>query len=282
MPGIIYQGDNLPILRDMDSGSVDLIYLDPPFNTGRQREDGSNSYSDSWPSMDAYLDFMRERLVELHRLLREDGSIYLHCDWRVSHHLRLMLDEVFGEDNFLNEIAWCYSPTGPLSRNFWSRKHDTILFYSKSPGQNTWIRQYTELTDNDLKRFRHVDSDGRKYKIVRGHCQYLDEHKGRQVASWWVDIPSRGTATKSKEWVGYPSQKPIALLRRIIEASSNAGDVVLDPFCGSGVAVAVAEVLGRVGVGIERNDDVVPICNEIMRVAADRWRLTWPAEVISS
>jgi len=345
----LYYGDNLDILRSRDyfpNACVDLIYLDPPFNSNRsynvlfKDESGYESeaqitaFDDTWHwgyaaeatyhdlvtgapervataigalrelignnQMMAYLVMMAARLVELHRVLKPTGSLYLHCDPTASHYLKIVLDAIFGPENFVNEIVWKRSDakgdTGQGARHF-GRVNDTILFYAKS-NRHTWNPLYTDLDPDYVERFyKYTDPDGRRYKLdnmlgpggaAKGNPQYevmgvtrywryskqkmaeliaagrvvqlkpgnvpmykryLDESKGTPLTTNWTDIDLlRGW---SGERLGYPTQKPLALLERIISASSNPGDVVLDPFAGCGTAVAAAHKLDRRWIGID-------------------------------
>ena len=282
----LFIADNLDIMRGMDSESIDLIYLDPPFNSKKQYKapigspaEGA-SFKDIWTdeevrdgwhseiaedypqihqiilasehtydhSMMIYLMAMGIRLIEMKRILKPTGSIYLHCDPTASHYLKLAMDSLFGRQNFRNEIVWGYAPTGNPPKNGFNRKHDTILFYAFD--DSLFTHQYTELTEYAKSKFSKTDKNGRKYKDFKGRKTYLDESKGRNVPSWWVDLPS-GTTLSKLEKTGYPTQKPLALLDRIIKASSNEGDVVLDPFCGCATACVAAERLGRQWIGID-------------------------------
>ena len=301
----LWTGDNLDIMRGMASESVDLIYLDPPFNSNRNYGvpiEGSGveqAFKDTWTldqadenwlgsianrapalyrvvaaageshsdGMQAYLTMMAVRLLEMHRLLKETGSIYLHCDPTASHYLKLLMDAVFGRDHYRNEIIWCYKASNSPIRNGYHSKHDVLLFYTKSD-DFTFHRQYMSYNQSYLDQtYRYVDEDGRSY---RKHSKrkdgserrlYLDEAKGVPVLSWWTDIIGFGTATQSAERTGYPTQKPLALLRRVISASSNEGDVVLDPFCGCSTACVAAEELRRRWVGI----DLSPLAKELIK-----------------
>ena len=301
----LWTGDNLGIMRGMASESVDLIYLDPPFNSNRNYGvpiEGSRveqAFKDTWTldkddlawlgsianrapalyrvvaaageshsdGMQAYLTMMAVRLLEMRRLLKETGSIYLHCDPTASHYLKLLMDSVFGRDHYRNEIIWCYKASNSPIRNGYHSKHDVLLFYTKSD-DFTFHRQYMPYSDSYLKEtYRYIDEDGRHY---RKHSKrkdgserhlYLDEAKGVPVLSWWTDIIGFGTATQSAERTGYPTQKPLELLRRVIRASSDEGDVVLDPFCGCATACVAAEELGRQWVGI----DLSPLAKELIK-----------------
>jgi site-specific DNA-methyltransferase (adenine-specific) len=352
----LFYGDNLDILREyIADESVDLIYLDPPFNSNRsynvlfKNEAGTESesqiiaFEDTWHwnqkaeetyrflatqspphiskmiaamrefigtnQMMAYLVMMTVRLIELHRVLKPTGSLYLHCDPTASHYLKVVLDTIFGPQQFRNEIIW-KRRTGSSSQVHISNKFgvctDIVLFYAKSelavfhPQYNMDAPGYKEYIE---KHFRHIDENGRRFRIDNlanpalrpnliyeykgykpptngwaisrekmeqwdkegrlyfpkspdGRIQrkrYLDELKGDPVQSLWDDIEP--ISSQSAERLGYPTQKPLALLERIISASSNAGDVVLDPFCGCGTAVAAAQKLGRLWIGI----DITPL-----------------------
>ena len=238
-----------------------MIYIDPPFDIGAdfsmKIEIGEEAftknpnvleeitYRDTWgKGIDSFIAMIYERLVLMRDLLAEDGSIYVHCDWRVNALMRLILDEIFGKENFLNEIVWCYPPGGKPPKYGFHRKHDTILYYSKD-SISTFNHQFKPLTDYQKSKFTKVDENGRRYKEYRRKTRtYLDEHLGSPVPDWWHDIPSLGQ-TISKEKLGYPTQKPEKLLKRIISASTNEGDLVADFFCGSGTTAAVAERLAR-------------------------------------
>ena len=198
----------------------------------------------------AYLSYMAERLALLKMMLKETGSIYLHCDPYASHYLKTVMDNIFGAKNFRNEIVWCYPPGGKAPKHAFHRKHDIIFYYSRG-GNPRFNHQFAHLTDAQVKKFSKTDEDGRKYKEYRGKTRtYLDEMEGSPVPCWWTDIPSLGQ-TISKERTGFPTQKPLKLLKRIIEASTNEGDVVLDPFCGCGTSVVAAEMLKRHFVGVD-------------------------------
>jgi len=279
---ILYYGDNLPVLkRHIADESVDLIYLDPPFNSNATynvlfgQADGTKAaaqikaFDDTWhwdhvaaesfqeivtdggevaqamvafrtllgPStMLAYLSMMAPRLIELRRILKPTGSIYLHCDPKASAHLRLLMDAVFGAKNFVNEIIWFYK-TGGMSKRWFGRKHDVILFYAKGP-KYKFIQQREKSYLAHKYGFSNVtieEDEGGYYTMVG-------------MRDVW-DIPAlRGN---QPEALGYPTQKPVTILERIIEASSSPGDVVLDPFCGCGTAVAASEKLGRKWIGID-------------------------------
>jgi len=335
----LYYGDNLDILqRYIKDESVDLIYLDPPFNSNATynvlfaQKDGTQSsaqiqaFEDTWQwdenavrtyeeevekggpvadalrafylilggsNMMAYLTMMAPRLMELRRVLKPTGSLYLHCDPTASHYLKVLLDMVFGAENYRSEITWKRTSAHNDPGRYGSNK-DTIFFYTRTNNW-TWNPLYINHSEKYKTRFRHIDSDGRlwtdadlsakglsgggyeyEYKGVKSlwRCppetmkkldeegklyftsrggirlkRYLDETKGKILQTIWEDIPPINS--QAAERLGYPTQKPLALLERIIQASSNPGDVVLDPFCGCGTAVVAAQKLGRQWIGID-------------------------------
>ena len=195
-----------------------------------------------------FLCFMAVRLLEMHRVLREDGSIYLHCDSTASHYLKELMDAVFGRKNFLNEIIWCYTGNSTPKLNFQS-KHDVLLFYAKM-GKNTFNPPLVPYSEATLKRYNHVDEKGHGYKMssLRSGLEKVYAKEGKPLEDWWIDIP---VVRKKSERTGYPTQKPLILLERIIKASSNEGDIVLDPFAGCATTCVAAERLGRQWVGID-------------------------------
>jgi site-specific DNA-methyltransferase (adenine-specific) len=225
--------DCLDVLRDLPDESFDLAYLDPPFNTGRSHAATNGAFMDRFDTIQSYLDFLRPRVGHLRRLLTDRGSILLHCDWRACHHLRLMLDEVFGAENFVNHLIWRYGLGGSSPRRF-ARKHDDILFYAKSP------EYYFEAP--------RVRATSRR---MRGLMK-----KATDV----IDIASINNM--AAERAGYPTQKPLALLELLIGACCPPGGRVLDPFCGSGTTLLAAARLGRSFVGIDTNPDAVEIAQE--------------------
>jgi DNA modification methylase len=238
--GVLYCGDNHSRLAAIPTESVDLIYLDPPFFSNRQYEviwgDEAEvrSFEDRWDGgIQHYIGWMRQRVFEMHRVLKPTGSIYLHCDWHASHYLKIMLDEIFGMRNFQNEFIWHYGGGG-ASKKRWGRKHDTLLFYSKG-------RSWTFNVDD--VRVPHKWTSGQRR---------ADGSERNQAGKIADDVWSHhGVMPWASERLGYPTQKPEALLERVILASSNPGDVVLDPFCGCGTSVAVAERLRRQWIGID-------------------------------
>jgi DNA modification methylase len=251
-------GDNLESLKDILDESIDLIYLDPPFFSKQSYEviwgdEGEiRSFQDRWSGgIDHYVGWLYERVEQMHRILKETGSIYLHCDWHAQAEIKVfVLNKIFGSKNFRNEIIWCYSGPANSTKSF-PQKHDTIYRYSKSDAfifnKNDILISYDEAT---LKRRSYAET---KKKGIPFQGKDIEEYlKGRVPFDWWDGINSGGQMS-SRERIGYPTQKPEALLERIIKASSNKGDVVLDPFMGGGTTIAVAEKLGRQWIGIDQS-----------------------------
>ena len=299
-----YTNDNLFILTGLDSESVDLIYLDPPFNSKRTYSApvGSNaagaSFKDMWTwddvnegyleglidnypflvqfiesvkvihskAMMAYLTFMTQRIIEMHRVLKPTGSLYLHCDPTASHYLKVVLDRVFGKGNFGNEVIWHY-PNRLSQKGFpFPKMHDVILLYTKS---GDFVKK--ELLDDSWTPSKtQIKRIEKGWEYYKGKLIVYDEAKAKADGHDLDKTPYMAGKTRgkrindvfvvnmisptSKERTGYPTQKPLKLLERIIRASSNEGDVVLDPFCGSGTTLVAAEGLGRKYVGIDINE----------------------------
>jgi DNA modification methylase len=310
---VIYCGDNLDQLEKLPEACVDLIYVDPPFNSNRNYEvfwgdtKEKRAFEDRHASTQAYIEFMRPRCVELARVLKKTGSFYYHCDWHASHYVKVMLDHIFGENNFQNEIIWKRTSARSDSHRY-NTIHDTILFYTASP-TFTWNPQYQPYDEDYLDEFyTHVDSDGRRWKrgdltspnprpnmmyTFKGYPSpkkgwrftkerleeldregkihypkdpegvprlksYLDEMPGVPLQSVWTDI--RPLHNLAAERLGYPTQKPLGLLERIVKSSSNPNDIVLDAFCGCGTALVAAQNLGRQWIGI----DISPTACRVM------------------
>ena len=288
----IFIKDNLEVLRAFDSESVDLIYLDPPFNSNRDynapigSESAGAHFKDRWTLQDtdvawwgeladkhpalysaihavgvingnkdkSYLIYMAMRLLEMKRVLKSTGSIYLHCDQTMSHGLKLVMDAVFGIGNFRNEIVWCYTQLGK-SKNSFAKKHDTVLFYSKTDNHRfnnvyvpykksnkcSGVYKVNKMTKEQLRKVEKIDK------------------RGKAIEDYWI-MPIINS--QAKERVGYPTQKPVALLERIIKASSNEGDLVLDPFCGCATTCIASEKLNRKWIGI----DLSPKAGELVKL----------------
>ncbi|MCK4871830.1 MAG: site-specific DNA-methyltransferase [Phycisphaerales bacterium] len=217
----------------MPNESVDLVYVDPPFNTGKSQQGAAAKYEDAWPTMEAYIRWIRPRVEQVHRVLKPTGSLLLHCDWRGSHHLRLLLDDVFGPDRFVNELIWSYGLGGSSPRRF-ARKHDTILFYSRT---DVYFFQPPMVPATSAR--------------MRGQLK-----KAGDI----LDIPSLNNM--AAERTGYPTQKPLALLEMLISACCPEGGRVADFCCGSGTTLIAAKRLGRPFVGCDVSDDAVRMTEE--------------------
>ncbi len=258
----VYFGDNLAVLQSIPDSSVQLIYIDPPFNTGREqqrskvttkRSDQGNrigfkgkryetvkstilSYDDQFAN---YWDFLEPRLEEAFRVLNKTGTLYLHLDYREAHYAKVLLDALFGPDCFLNEIIWAYD-YGGKSKSRWPSKHDTILVYVKDPA----------------KYFFDSESVDREPYMAPGLVTPEKVERGKLPTDvWWHTIVS----PTGKEKTGYPTQKPIGILRRIIQASSKEGDTVLDFFAGSGTTGFVAHELGRNFILVDQNPESIEV-----------------------
>ena len=247
-------GDNLAVMAGLPAGCCDLIYADPPFFTGKThvQRDGEHAVRDCWPDgVGGYLDFLRPRLAEMRRLLKPTGTLYLHLDWHAVHYAKVLLDELFGYDHFLNEIVWSYR-TGGVSRKWFARKHDTLLVYARTFGRQKFHPQRGgEFRTDGL----NYDEDGRPYKSTRKGRLYF--HKDGPVVTDVWELPFLSTV--SLERTGYPTQKPEALLERILLAASDPGDVVGDFFCGSGTTLAVAKRLDRRWIGCDVSPQAVTL-----------------------
>lgn len=312
---IIYCGDCLEQLRKLPDACVDLVYIDPPFNSNRDYEifwgetKEKRGFEDRHASTRAYLDFMRPRCAELARVLKPTGSFYYHCDWHANSYVRVMLDGVLGESNFRSEIIWRRNPSKGLAFRGFANNHDSIYSYTGGPGY-TWnpvVMPYDpdNLDEKTSTKYCHRDSDGRIYRLdnlinpnpnrpnltyeflgvkrvwrwtkermqeayesgivvqtkpgsVPQLKRYLDEQEGRPIDDVWTDIPPLNS--QAIERLGYPTQKPLALLDRIVSASSNEGDIVLDAFCGCGTALVAAQKMKRQWIGI----DVSPTACRVM------------------
>ncbi|MDR2172276.1 MAG: site-specific DNA-methyltransferase [Planctomycetaceae bacterium] len=271
-------GDNLEILKTMEDETVDLIYLDPPFFSNRNYkiiwgdEGEIRSFQDRWAGgIDHYIAWLKERVEQMHRILKSTGSLFLHCDWHADAYIRIyILDKIFGEKNFLDAIDWCYEDIGGKSTNYFKRKKDTIFFYQKTNNKKRVFNQPKKaLSESTIKRYgKYFNDKGQisyqklkdvspgafaKLKSIPQDLSeiWLDINKGQPMSDWWTDI----TAIRKgfTEAIGYPTQKPEALLERIIKCASNEGDLVLDPFMGGGTTVAVANKLNRKWIGIDQS-----------------------------
>jgi site-specific DNA-methyltransferase (adenine-specific) len=273
--GAIHLAENLDVLRSLDAGSVDLIYVDPPFNTGTRqkrtqirtvRSDdgdrtgfqgrryksavvGTRAFMDVF---DDYLAFLEPRLVEAHRVLAPHGSFYLHVDYREVHYCKVLLDTIFGREAFLNEVIWAYD-YGGRTRAKWPPKHDNILFYAKDPGN--YVFNWDEIERIPYMAPGLVGPE----KAARGKLP---------TDTWWHTI----VPTNSGEKTGYPTQKPLGILKRIVQASSRPGDMVLDFFAGSGTTGAACLALGRKFLLVDNNEQALEVmARRFSGVDAIRW-----------
>ena len=322
---IIYCGDCLDQLRNLPAKSVDLIYIDPPFNSNRDYEvfwgetKEKRGFDDRHASTQAYLEFMRPRCSELARVLKPNGTFYYHCDWHANAYVRVMLDDIFGENNFQSEIIWRRNLAKGLAFKTFARNHDTIYSYNGG-GKPVWNPQVIPYNLDDLdpktaQKYSLRDPDGRRYQLtsllnpnhnrpnltyeflgikrvwrwteermraaydagmivqprpgaVPRFKRYLDEQGGMPIDDVWTDIPPLNS--QAIERIGYPTQKPLELLKRIINANTDKNQVVLDAFCGCGTAIHAAETLGRQWIGI----DISPTaCRVVAKRLRDECRL---------
>ena len=285
-PNRLFCGDNLEVMRSLPAESIDLMYADPPFFSQREysivwNDAGERrSFSDVWKDgLNGYLIWMNARLAESKRLLKQTGSLYLHCDWHAGHYLKIELDKIFGYHNFRNEIIWCYGGRG-LSKRWFQRKHDMILCYGKSnqslltqkdPRRKTkFNRPRMPYSEKQKPMFKYRDESGRIYRInyVRGKDGkykrfYWDEGTLQDdVFSYLRDGKLAQLTGNAKERIGYATQKPEALLERIILASSDEGDVVGDFFCGGGTTPAVAQRLNRKWIACDSSRAAVSVTRD--------------------
>ena len=270
--------DNLPVLQSMPDASVDLVYTDPPFNTGRSWAGGVGGYLDKFKDAQevlagfewiekafddnsiAYCYFMAHRILEIYRVLKPTGHLFLHCDWRESAHLQIICNFIFGKSRFKNEIIWVYPKSFSADQyqslpQYFSIAHNSILWWEKS-SIAPFNPLYMPFTQKQIREFfHHKDTSGRRFRTRAGKGRtryYSDEAEGIPMTDVWslnVAYPS--------ERVGYPTQKPLALLNRIVKCGSARGGLVLDPFCGSGTALLSARNAGREYIGIDSNEEAV-------------------------
>lgn len=315
----LFKGDNLPFLQGLNSESVDLIATDPPFNKGKDFHATPDSlaagakFHDRWTwerdtheewvdaiadygdktvhhfirmlretgkeDLAAFLCFLGVRLMEGHRILKPTGSLYLHIDHTAHAYAKVLMDGIFGRDNFRNEIVWCY--TGPANTPRWfPRKHDIILFYSRS-NAFTFNREAIRIPYSDAFTKRRQYTEGQR-GITAGYANSRTDAEiaaafgtGKPIEDWWPDIPAGGQMSRG-ERTGYPTQKPLKLYERIIAASSNPGDFVLDPFCGCATTPVAAESLGRRWIGMDLWDG----CHQIIIDRLNQGQQIWqPGQV---
>jgi len=270
---MILNGDCLKELTKVESCSVDLVYLDPPFFTQKKQvlktRDNLSEYSfeDTWTDINSYTAYIQERLKKCKAVLKNSGSIFLHCDRSASHHLRIALDNVFGSENFRSEIIWVYKRWSNAKKGLLN-SHQIIFFYSKTSRFkfNRTFTDYSPTTNlEQIFEMRVRDKNGKTVykKAEDGNSELMREKKGVPLSDVW-EIPYLNP--KARERVGYPTQKPIILLERIIELVTDTGDLVLDPFCGSGTTLIAAKLLDRNYIGIDASCDAVKLTEKRLEV----------------
>ena len=268
---MIYHEDCVNGLKFVEKGSIDLIYLDPPFFTQKKQKQKTRdnikeySFDDSWSSIEAYKKFMKERIEVCREMLKDTGSIFLHCNKSASHYLRMALDEVFGYKNFQNEIIWTYRRWSNAKKGLLNA-HQAILFYSKTKKFkfNRHYQDYSPTTNIDQifqERFRNEHGKS-AYKKDGKKNILLEKKKGVPLSDVW-EIPYLNP--KARERTGFPTQKPILLLEKIISLSSDKGDIILDPFCGSGTTLVAAKILNRKYIGFDILKDAVELSSERLK-----------------
>jgi len=265
-PNRLFWGDNLHVMRQLPSESIDLIYIDPPFFSGKQYnvifgdQNELRSFSDIWEGgMPGYLIWLNARLYEMKRLLKKTGSVYVHCDWHASHYIKVEMDKIFGYQCFRNEIVWYYPHVGNVTKDF-ARKHDVILRYAAGPRWCFNIDDVREPYDpKTLKRYEH------EVVFPGGYVAHPNE-KGKAPVDVWQIPPVRNV---SREQIGYPTQKPEAVLERVIKASSSPEDVVADFFVGGGTTAAVAERLGRRWIACDQSRVAVALTADRLTAQAE-------------
>lgn len=261
----VYNVDCLEGMKELENESIDLIYLDPPFFTQRKQKLSNKlrieySFEDKWKDMNEYLDFLKRRFFEMKRVLKEDGNIFVHCDKIANHRIRILLEEVFGEENFRTEIIWTYKRWSNSKKGL-LEGHQNIYHFSKSSKFkfNILYQEYSPSTNIDqILQMRERDENGKSVykKDENGAIMYGTSKNGVPLNDVW-QIPFLNP--KAKERVGYPTQKPIELLERILKIASNEGDIVLDPFLGSGTTVVAAKLLKRNFIGFDINSNAVEL-----------------------
>ncbi|MDE2821481.1 MAG: site-specific DNA-methyltransferase [Chloroflexota bacterium] len=264
----ILHGDCLLILKKVPTNYVNLVYLDPPFFTQSKQTLKSKalreySFADNWDSIDSYLDFLSPRLYEIRRVMKDNSTIFFHCDRNASHRIRVLLDEVFGYERFLSEIIWTYRRWSNASRSLLG-SHQTIFMYAKTVNYtfNQIYQDYSETTNLDqILQRRERDKHGKSIYVTDfgGRIVLNGPKKGVPLTDTW-EIPFLNP--KARERCGYPTQKPLQLLERIILLASNENDLILDPFCGSGTTLVAAKLLNRSFLGIDSSREAVELSRQ--------------------
>ena len=282
-PNRLFWGDNLHVMRQLPSESIDLIYIDPPFFSGRQYnvifgdQNELRSFSDIWEGgMPGYLIWLNARLYEMKRLLKKTGSIYVHCDWHASHYIKVELDRIFGYGTFQNELVWNYGPKATQHGGHFQRKHDILLYYGRSPQPkfNELLQEYGEGSLAERRtRYKHEDEKG-IYRLTTRRDSTGKKYRAKVYLNEGVllhDVWDIGIINAtSRERIGYPTQKPEELIARIVNVSTNEGDVVADFFCGGGSASAVAQRLNRRWLACDQSRVAVAITADRMNQLVER------------
>lgn len=268
---MLIHGDCKNELKKIEKNLVDLIYLDPPFFSQKtqilkNKENKEYFFEDSWDNVFSYKSYIQERLEECKRVLKNTGSIFLHCDRSASHYLRIALDEVFGAENFQSEIIWSYKRWSNSKKGLLN-SHQVIFFYSKTANFkfNPAYTDYSPTTNLDQifqKRARNENGKTVYKTSEDGGTELIQEKKGVPLSDVW-EIPYLNP--KANERVGYPTQKPILLLERIIELVTNEGDIILDPFCGSGTTLVAAQILKRKYIGLDKSREAIDLSQQRLR-----------------
>lgn len=266
----VMRGDCLDLLATLPEKSIDLIYLDPPFGTQKQQMQTNRkgtktiTYEDRWDSPAEYISWLSVRLIECRRVLKDTGAMMVHCDWRMSHRIRLLMDDLMGEHNFRNEIIWSYRRWTNV-QNSLQRLHQTIFYYGCTTDHlmNPILVEYSPTTNLDqIWQARSRDHRGKSVYATDEdgyHTPYSKAKNGVPLGDVW-EIPYLNP--KARERTGYPTQKPVELLRRVIELASKPGDLVLDPFCGSGTTLVAALLSGRSYLGFDASKDAINLTLE--------------------
>jgi len=262
----IYQGDNLTLLKEFSDNQIDLIYIDPPFCSqttyrckSRIEKDKVYQFQDKFSGVISYVEWLKPRLKEMKRVLKPTGSLFCHLDWRAVHYVKIELDKIFSYDHLVNEIIWCYKSGGVGKKSF-ARKHDTILFYAKDK------KRY-------LEKF-NIKKDEKSYVVTKSGARpitYYNDEKGIYSLvypkDWWNDCGIVSTDAKHSldKRTGYPTQKPVKLLQKIIKATTKEGDIVADFFCGSGTTIVAAQSLNRKWIGCDASEKACQVTSDRLK-----------------
>lgn len=254
----LIHGDALEVASAEPAGALDAIYIDPPFGTGLVQKGRGLRYADRADDPAAFVAWLTPILEQSHRALAAHGSLFVHLDYRAVHYVKVALDGLFGRDQFVNEIIWCYSVGGKSRRGF-GRKHDTILWYARSPDW-AFYPDAVRVPRRGGSHMRLVDGVQEKTDRRTGRVYRYPVHAGKVPEDWWTDVETLNHS--DKERTGYPSQKPLRLVERILQAVTRPGDLVADWFAGSGTTPTAAQRLGRRFVAVDREADAIAVCTK--------------------